>query len=160
MNTERVILTSAGAKQLHVELKRLKSNDRPKVIADIAEARAHGDLSENAEYDAAREQQRILEGRISLLESSLSIAEIIDPAMPSVPGRVIFGARVDLYDADNDNEVTYHLVGNLEADLEKGKISVSSPIGRALLSKNEGDEVQVDAPAGKRCYEILKVRYQ
>jgi len=159
MNTERVILTSRGADQLRVELKKLKSIDRPGVIAAIAEARAHGDLSENAEYDAAKEQQGFIEGRIAELESSLSIAEVIDPAKIGVDGKVVFGATMELYDEQKDCEVVYQLVGNLEADLDKGRISISSPIGRALVGKQEGDEVEVNAPGGKRIYEILKVRY-
>ena len=159
MNTERVVLTSAGAEKLRAELKNLKSVERPKVIAAIAEARSHGDLSENAEYDAAKEQQGFIEGRIAELESSLSIAEVINPKTIAVAGKVVFGARVELYDDEKDSEVTYQLVGNLEADLEQGKISISSPIGRALLGREEGDEVEFNAPGGKRLYEILKVSY-
>ncbi len=159
MNTERVILTRAGAEQLRAELKRLKSVERPRAIDAIAEARAHGDLSENAEYDAAREQQGFIEGRIGQLESSLAIAEVIDPAKIGADGRVVFGATVGLYDAHKGDEVTYQLVGHLEADLEQGRISTNSPIGRALIGKQEGDEIEVDAPAGKRMYEILSVRY-
>ncbi len=159
MNIERVILTSAGAEKLRAELKNLKSVQRPKVIAAIAEARSHGDLSENAEYDAAKEQQGFIEGRIAELEGSLSIAEVIDPGSLANSGKVVFGVKVDLYDEGKDSEVTYQLVGNLEADLEHGKISISSPIGKALLGKEEGDEVEVDAPGGKRVYEILKVNY-
>ncbi len=159
MNTDRVILTHAGAEQLRAELKKLKSVHRPRVIAAIAEARAHGDLSENAEYDAAKEQQGFIEGRISQLESSLSIAEVIDPARIALDGKVVFGATVLLHDDHQGIEVTYQLVGNLEADPDQGRISISSPIGRALISKQLGDEVEVDAPAGKRLYEILAVRY-
>ncbi len=159
MNTDRILLTHAGAAKLRAELKQLKSVDRPKVIDAIAEARAHGDLSENAEYDAAREQQRFIEGRIRELESSLSVAEVIDPSGLGANGKVVFGATVKLYDDHKDSEVTYQLVGNLEADLEQGRISIHSPIGRALISKREGDEIEVNAPAGKRIYEILKVSY-
>ncbi|MGB5707987.1 MAG: transcription elongation factor GreA [Arenicellales bacterium] len=159
MNTERVILTNAGAEKLRAELKNLKSVERPKVIAAIAEARSHGDLSENAEYDAAKEQQGFIEGRIAELEGSLSIAEIIDPKSLANSGKVVFGVKVDLYDEEKDSEVTYQLVGNLEADLEQGKISIRSPIGKALLGKKEGDEVEVNAPGGKRIYEVLKVNY-
>jgi len=159
MNTERVVLTSNGAEKLRAELKNLKSVERPKVIAAIAEARSHGDLSENAEYDAAKEQQGFIEGRIAELESSLSIAEIINPKSIAVAGKVVFGAVVKLFDDEKDAEVTYQLVGNLEADLEQGRISISSPIGRALLGREEGDEVEFDAPGGKRLYEILKVSY-
>ena len=159
MNTERVILTSVGADKLRAELKNLKSVERPKVIAAISEARSHGDLSENAEYDAAKEQQGFIEGRIAELEASLSIAEVIDPRSIAVAGKVVFGAIVELYDAEKETEVTYQLVGNLEADLEQGKISISSPIGRALIGRGEGDEVEFKAPGGKRIYEVLKVRY-
>jgi len=159
MNTERVVLTTAGADKLRAELKNLKSVERPKVIAAIAEARSHGDLSENAEYDAAKEQQGFIEGRIAELEGSLSIAEVINPKSIATPGKVVFGAQVKLYDDGNDSEVSYQLVGNLEADLENGKISISSPIGRALLGKEEGEEVEVNAPGGKKLFEILEVRY-
>jgi len=159
MNSERILLTSAGAERLRAELKRLKTTDRPQVIAAIAEARAHGDLSENAEYDAAKEQQGLIEARIRELESSLSVAEVIDPATLNAPGKVVFGATVSLYDEHRDSDVTYQLVGNLEADLDHGRISIRSPIGRALVGKQEGDEVEVDAPAGKRVYEILKISY-
>jgi len=159
MNTERVVLTTAGAEKLRAELKNLKSVERPKVIAAIAEARSHGDLSENAEYDAAKEQQGFIEGRIAELEGSLAIAEIINPKSIATPGKVVFGATVELYEDENESEVTYQLVGNLEADLENGKISISSPIGRALLGKEEGEEVEVNAPGGKKLYEILKVSY-
>ncbi|MEM7196043.1 MAG: transcription elongation factor GreA [Pseudomonadota bacterium] len=159
MNAERIILTSRGAEELRAELKKLKSEDRPKVIEAIAEARAHGDLSENAEYDAAKEQQGFIEGRIKELESSLSVAEVIDPSSIGANGKVVFGATIELYDDNKDSEVTYQLVGNLEADLDKGRISISSPIGRALIGKSEGDEVEVDAPDGKRLFEILAVTY-
>ncbi len=159
MNSERVVLTSAGAEKLRAELKNLKSVERPKVIAAIAEARSHGDLSENAEYDAAKEQQGFIEGRIAELEGSLAIAEVINPKTIATPGKVVFGATVKLYDDGNESEVTYQLVGNLEADLEHGKISISSPIGRALLGKEEGEEVEVNAPGGKKLYEILNVSY-
>ena len=156
---ERVVLTSRGAEELKAELKKLKSTDRPNVIAAIAEARAHGDLSENAEYDAAKEQQGFIEGRIAELEGNLSIAEVIDPAVIAVEGKVVFGAMVQLYDEQQDSEVSYQLVGNLEADLEKARISISSPIGRALIGKEVGDEVVVNAPSGNRVYEILDVSY-
>jgi transcription elongation factor GreA len=156
---DRVVLTSKGAEQLREELRRLKSVDRPAVIAAIAEARSHGDLSENAEYDAAKEQQGFIEGRISELESSLSIAEVIDPAKIGQDGKVVFGAKVDLYDVDRDTSVSYQLVGNLEADLSHGRISISSPMGKAMLGKLIGDEIEVVAPVGKRTYEILDVNY-
>ncbi len=157
---ERVVLTSNGAKELRAELKKLKSVDRPTIIAAIAEARSHGDLSENAEYDAAKEQQGFIEGRIAELESSLSIAEIIDPTKFGQNGKVVFGAHVDLYDTEQDSNVSYQLVGNLEADLSKGRISISSPIGKALIGKRVDDEIEVVAPAGKRVYEILSVSYK
>jgi len=157
---DRVVLTSNGAKELQAELKKLKSVDRPNVIAAISEARSHGDLSENAEYDAAKEQQGFIEGRIAELESSLSIAEIIDPKKIGQDGKVVFGAHVDLYDTDQDSNVSYQLVGNLEADLSKGRISISSPIGKALLGKHVDDEIEVAAPSGARVYEILNVSYK
>ena len=157
---ERVVLTRKGADALREELKKLKSVNRPRIIAAIAEARSHGDLSENAEYDAAKEQQGFTEGRIAELESSLSIAEIIDPVKIGREDRVVFGAYIDLYDVDADKSVTYQLVGNLEADLNKGRISISSPIGKSLLGKNTGDEIEVSAPGGKRIYEILGVSYK
>jgi len=155
----RVLLTVDGAEKLRAELKRLKSVDRPRVIEAIAEARAHGDLSENAEFDAAKDQQGFIEGRISELEDQLARAEIIDPAKLNAEGKVVFGARVDLYDVDDDSDVSYQIVGELEANLENGQISVTSPIGRALIGKNEGDEVEVETPGGTRVYEIVKVRY-
>lgn len=155
--SNRIVLTKQGAEALQAELKRLKSVDRPNVIAAIAEARSHGDLSENAEYDAAKEQQGFIEGRIAELENSLSIAEVIDPKKIAIKGKVLFGSMVKLYEIEQEIEVTYQLVGNLEADLQTGKISISSPIGKALLGKLEGDEVEVHAPSGKILYEILEV---
>ena len=157
---ERIVLTSAGAEKLRTELRKLKREDRPRVIAAIAEARSHGDLSENAEYDAAREQQGFIEGRIAELESSLSIAEVIDTARIAEQDKVLFGAYLELYDIDRDDTVNYQLVGNLEADLAQGRISVSSPIGRALLGRQRGDEVQFDSPGGRRVFEILDVTYK
>lgn len=157
--TERVLLTHKGAEKLRVELKRLKSEDRPNVIAAIAEARSHGDLSENAEYDAAKEQQGFIEGRIAELESQLSIAEVIDPSKLGVEGKVIFGSTVRLYDVEADSEVSYQLVGDLEADIEQGQISISSPIGKAMIGKEEGDEIEVAAPSGSRFYEVVAVSY-
>ena len=157
---DRVVLTSNGASELRAELMRLKSFDRPNVIAAIAEARSHGDLSENAEYEAAKEQQGFIEGRIAELESSLSIAEIINPVKIAQEGKVVFGAYVDLYDTEQDSNVSYQLVGNLEADLNKGRISISSPIGKALIGKHVDDQVEVIAPGGKRIYEILSVAYK
>ena len=157
---DRVLITVSGAERLHAELKNLKSVRRPKVILAIAEARSHGDLSENAEYDAAKEQQAFIEGRIAELNSQLSIAEVIDPTKLSANGKVVFGAYVKLFDEQKEKEVTYQLVGNLEADLAKGQISLSSPMGKALIAKQEGDEVVVNAPAGDQVYEVLSVRYQ
>jgi len=154
----RVLLTASGAEKLRQELKRLKSVERPRVIAAIAEARAHGDLSENAEFDAAKDQQGFIEGRISELESQLARAEVIDPATLNFGDRVVFGVRVDLYDLDDDVEVSYQIVGELEANLNHGQISVTSPIGRTLIGKQEGDEVEVQTPGGLKMYEIVKVR--
>lgn len=156
---ERVLLTPAGETRLRAELKRLKSSDRPKVIAAIAEARAHGDLSENAEYHAAREQQSFIEGRIKELGSKLSIAEVIDASKSNVQGKVIFGAYVTLYDLDSENEVTYQIVGDLEADLENGKLTISSPLARALIGKEIDDEISFNAPAGVREFEVVDVKY-
>lgn len=155
----RVLLTTDGAEKLREELKRLKSVERPRVIEAIAEARAHGDLSENAEFDAAKDQQGFIEGRISELENQLSRAEVIDPASLNAGGKVVFGAWVDLYDVNGEAEVSYQIVGELEADLDNSQISVTSPIGRALIGKHEGDEVEVETPGGTRTYEIVKVRY-
>ncbi len=157
---DRVILTSNGASELRAELAKLKSTDRRNVIVAIAEARAHGDLSENAEYDAAKEQQGFIEGRIAELESNLSRAEVIDPTKIGQDGKVVFGAYVDLYDVEQDSTVNYQLVGNLEANLNKGRISISSPIGKALIGKYVGDEVEVVAPSGKRIYDITDVVYK
>lgn len=155
----RVLLTAKGAAALQAELKNLKSVERPKVIAAIAEARSHGDLSENAEYDAAKEQQGFVEGRIKELESNLSIAEVIDPSKLNAQGKVVFGALVRLYDEQADADVSYQIVGDLEADISKGQISLSSPIGKALIGKFEGDEFTFQAPSGEKTYEILDVAY-
>ncbi len=156
---ESVPLTSKGAERLREELKHLKQAARPKVIDAIAEARAHGDLSENAEYHAAREEQGFIEGRIKELESSLGKAQIIDPTTLDTGGRVVFGATVELYNTATEDEVTYQIVGNLESNIEKLRISVSSPIARALIGKEEGDEVDVKTPGGVTAYEILSVKY-
>ncbi|MEM7359309.1 MAG: transcription elongation factor GreA [Pseudomonadota bacterium] len=156
---DRVLLTAKGAERLQAELKNLKSVERPKVIAAIAEARSHGDLSENAEYDAAKEQQGFIEGRIKELEGQLGIAEVIDPGKLNAQGKVVFGARVKLYDEEADGEVSYQIVGDLEADIDKGQISLSSPIGRALIGKLEGDEFSFQAPSGEKTFEILEVSY-
>ena len=155
----RVPITTRGAEALRVELRRLKSEDRPNVIKAIAEARAHGDLSENAEYHAAREQQGFIEGRIKELEAKLSHAEIIDVTQLTNTGKVIFGATVELEDEDSGTQQTYQIVGEDEADIKAGRISIGSPIARALVGKSEGDSVEVAAPGGKRNYEIIAVRY-
>lgn len=155
----RAPLTLKGAERLRAELKRLKSEDRPRVIQAIAEARAHGDLSENAEYHAAREQQSFIEGRIKDIEAHLSNSDIIDVASLAVSGRVVFGATVHLEDEDGGNEVVYQIVGDAEADINAGLISVSSPIARALVGKSEGDVVDVMAPGGTKSYEIVAVKY-
>ncbi|HET6603700.1 MAG TPA: transcription elongation factor GreA [Xanthomonadaceae bacterium] len=156
----RAPLTLKGAQALRVELERLKSQVRPQIIAAIAEARAHGDLKENAEYHAAREQQSFAEGRIKELEVTLSNAQVIDVSRLNVGSRVVFGATVDLQDPDSEAAMTYQIVGELEADIKKGLISVSSPIARALIGKHEGDQVVIDAPGGKREFEIVGVRYE
>ena len=152
-------LTVRGAQLLKDELHRLKSVDRPAVITAIAEARAQGDLSENAEYDAARERQGFIEGRIAELEGKLANAQVIDPKLLDAEGRVVFGATVDLEDLGSGDRVTYQIVGEHEADIKAGRISVSSPIARALIGKYAGDVAEVQAPGGVREYEILEVRY-
>jgi transcription elongation factor GreA len=153
-------LTVRGAELLREELQRLKHVERPAVITAIAEARAQGDLSENAEYDAARERQAFVEGRIAEVESKLSNAQIIDPRLVDADGRVVFGATIDLEDVESGDKVTYQIVGDDEADIRSGKISVSSPIARALISRSSGDMARVAAPGGTREYEILDVRYE
>jgi transcription elongation factor GreA len=152
-------LTQKGAEKLRVELKRLKSIERPRIIQAIAEARAHGDLSENAEYHAAREQQGFVEARIKDIEYNLSHCEIIDIAHLPKTGRVVFGATVHLEDMDDGSEVVFQIVGEPEADVGAGLISITSPIARALIGKEEGDEVDVAAPGGVRALEIVTVRY-
>jgi transcription elongation factor GreA len=152
-------MTVEGAERLRAELHRLKTIERPSVIQAIAEARSHGDLSENADYDAAKERQGFIEGRISELESKLANAQVIDPASIDSEGRVVFGATVDLEDGESGDTVTYKIVGDDEADIKHGKISVSSPIARALIGKSEGDTADVQAPGGVRSYDILAVRY-
>lgn len=152
-------LTRRGADLLKEELHRLKSVERPAVITAIAEARAQGDLSENAEYDAARERQGFIEGRIADLESKLANAQVIDPRTLEADGRIVFAATVDLEDLESGDKVTYQIVGDDEADIKSGRISVSSPIARALIGKHAGDIAQVQAPAGLREYEVLAVRY-
>ena len=152
-------LTTRGAQLLKDELHRLKTVDRPAVITAIAEARAQGDLSENAEYDAARERQGFIEGRIAELEGKLSNAQVIDPKLLDAEGRVVFGATIELEDLITDKKTTYQIVGDDEADIKVGKISVSSPIARALIGKYAGDVAEVQAPGGLREYEILDVKY-
>ncbi len=154
-----VPLTVTGAEKLKAELHRLKTVDRPNVIAAIAEARSHGDLSENAEYDAAKERQGFIEGRIAEVEGKLSNAQIIDPKALDADGRIVFGATVDLEDVEAGKPVTYQIVGDDEADLKAGMISVNSPIARALIGKYAGDVAEVQAPGGIREYEIVDVRY-
>ncbi len=156
----KVPITLRGAELLKTELHRLKTVERPKVIAAIAEARSHGDLSENAEYDAAKERQGFLEGRIAEVEGKLGNAQIIDPKLLDADGRVVFGATVALEDMDSGQEVTYQIVGDDEADLKQGKISLNSPVARALIGKYAGDVAEVQAPGGVREYEILDVRYE
>jgi transcription elongation factor GreA len=152
-------LTKAGAERLRDELAKLKRDDRPKVIAAIAEARAHGDLKENAEYHAAREQQGFIEGRIQLLESTISHAQIIDIEKLNPGERVVFGATVTLSDEETAEEKTYQIVGDVEADIKHNRIAVSSPISRALIGQEVGEVVVVRAPAGDREYEIIEVEY-
>ncbi len=156
----KVPLTVAGAEKLREELHRLKTVDRPWVIAAIAEARSHGDLSENAEYDAAKERQGFIEGRIQEVEGKLSHAQIIDPKLLDADGRCVFGATLDLEDQDSGDTVTYQIVGEDEADIKVGKISVNSPMARALIGKYAGDIAQFQAPGGLREYEIIDVRYE
>jgi transcription elongation factor GreA len=152
-------LTRRGAEMLKEELHRLKTVERHAVIQAIAEARAQGDLSENAEYDAAKDKQGFIEGRILELEGKLAAAQIIDPATLHADGRVVFGATVDLQDEDSGAHVTYQIVGEDEADLKLGRISISSPIARALIGKESGDVAEVQAPGGLRSYEVVAVRY-
>ena len=152
-------MTAEGLAKLEEELKQLKAAERPAIIRAIAEARAHGDLSENAEYHAAREKQSFIEGRIAELEAKLSNAQVIDPKSVNADGRVVFGATVDLEDQDSSEQVTYQIVGDDEADIKEGKISVSSPLARALIGKYAGDVVEFQAPGGTREYEVLDVRY-
>lgn len=152
-------ITVRGVELLKTELQRLKTVERPSVINAISEARAQGDLSENADYDAAKERQSFIEGRIQELEGKLSNAHVIDPATLDPDGRVVFGTTVELEDLDSSSKVVYQIVGDDEADIKVGKISISSPIARALINKVEGDVAEVQAPAGVREYEVLSVRY-
>jgi transcription elongation factor GreA len=153
-------MTSRGAEALRAELKRLKTEARPSIIKAIAEARGHGDLSENAEYHAAREQQGFVEGRIGEIESKLANAEVIDPSKLTNTGKVVFGAVVELEDQDDGTRVVYQVAGEDEADIRAGRISITSPIARALVGKSQGDVVDVSAPGGIRSYEIVTVRFE
>ena len=153
-------MTLKGSQRLREELDHLKSVRRPEIIAAIAEARGHGDLKENAEYHAAREQQGFIEGRIKQLESELSNANVIDVAALHAGSRIVFGATVTLADVDTDEEVRYQIVGDLEADIKRGMIAISSPVARALIGKEEGDAITIEAPGGTREFEIVGVAYQ
>jgi len=157
--TGKVPLTARGAEKLRAELKHLKSVERPRVIQAIADAREHGDLKENAEYHAAREQQSFIEGRIEEINAKLSNAEIIDVTTLGSSGRVVFGATVEIVDDDSGEQTTYQIVGEDEADIKEGLISVTSPIARALIGKEEGDVAEFQAPGGLKTYEILSVKY-
>ena len=157
--SQTIPMTPEGFIRLQEELKRLIREERPRVVQAIAEARGHGDLSENAEYDAAKEKQGFIEGRIADLEGKLSNAQIIDPKTLDADGRIVFGATVELEDAESGDTVSYQIVGDDEADIKQGKISVSSPIARALIGKYAGDSVEVQAPGGARHYEVLDVEY-
>ena len=152
-------MTAKGAERLREQLSRLKTVDRPRIIEAIAEARAHGDLSENAEYHAAREQQSFAEGRINAIETALADAQIIDITTLDARGKVVFGATVGLMNLENDTEVSYQIVGEEEADIEQDLISITSPIARALIGREEGDVIGVDAPGGVKEYEVLDVKY-
>ena len=152
-------MTAKGAERLREQLTRLKTIERPRIIEAIAEARAHGDLSENAEYHAAREQQSFVEGRINTIESAIAEAQIIDVSTLDGGGKVVFGATVDLLNLESDEEVMYQIVGEEEADIDQGLISITSPIARALIGREEGDIAGVDAPGGVKEYEVLEVKY-
>lgn len=157
---QKIPMTINGAEQLKEELRRLKTMERPKVIQAIADARANGDLSENADYDAARERQGFVEGRIIEIENKLAMAHVIDPAELNAEGRIVFGAIVEVADSDSGYISTFQIVGDDEADIKQGKISISSPVSRALIGKADGDEVEVQTPAGVRSYEIISIRYE
>ena len=156
----KIPITLVGAEKLRAELHRLKTKDRPAVITAIAEARSHGDITENAEYEAARERQGFIEGRIIELEAKLANAQVIDPKLLDDDGRVVFGTTVDLLDTAGKENVTYQVVGEDEADIKEGKISYSSPIAKALIGKSEGDVVEVRTPGGVKEFEIVGVRYE
>ncbi len=156
----RAPMTKKGAERLRSELERLKFEERPRIVEAIAEARAHGDLKENAEYHAAREQQSFVEGRINELEAALSSAQVIDPTTLGVGDKVVFGATVALEEVDSGKEVTYQIVGDLEADIKQNLIAVSSPIARALIGRREGDSFTFEAPNGHKEYEVVEVSYK
>ena len=158
--TTKVPITARGAEKLRKELARLKTVDRPRIIAAIAEARAHGDLKENAEYHAAREQQSFTEGRIKEIEGKLGHAHIVDVSTLAANGKVVFGCTVEMIDEDSEETVVYQIVGEDEADIKVGMISINSPIARALIARMEGDVVSVTVPGGERCLEIVEVRYE
>ena len=153
-------MTVEGAERLKAELQRLKSVERPAVIQALAEARSHGDLSENADYDAAKERQGFLEGRISEVESKLAHAQVIDPSAIEADGRVVFGSTVEIEDLENGTRTSYQIVGDDEADIKASKISVNSPIARALIGKSKGESAEVTTPRGVRSYEILKIEFK
>jgi transcription elongation factor GreA len=155
----RIPMTVRGAERVKAELHRLKTVERPAVIQAIADARAHGDLSENADYDAAKERQGFIEGRIAELEGKIANAQVIDPASIDAEGRVVFGATVEIEDLDSGERVVYQIVGDDESDIKSGKVSINSPVARALIGKSEGDTAEVLAPAGKRTYSIVSVAY-
>jgi len=152
-------MTVRGAERVKAELHRLKTVERPAVIQAIADARAHGDLSENADYDAAKERQGFIEGRIAELEGKIANAQVIDPASLDAEGRVVFGATVEIEDLDSGERVVYQIVGDDESDIKAGKVSINSPVARALIGKSEGDTAEVQAPGGVRAYEIVNVDY-
>ena len=155
----RMPITAEGAERLRRQLDELKSVERPAVIQALAEARAHGDLSENAEYHAARERQGFIEGRIATIEEALAVAEIIDVTKIDADGKIVFGATIELFNLDTEQEVRYQIVGEMEADIDKGLLSVTAPIARAMIGKEEGDVIQVNAPGGIVEYEVLSVAY-
>jgi transcription elongation factor GreA len=155
----RIPMTVRGAERVKAELHRLRTVERPAVIQAIADARAHGDLSENADYDAAKERQGFIEGRIAELESKIANAQVIDPASIDAEGRVVFGATVEIEDLDSGERVIYQIVGDDESDIKAGKVSINSPVARALIGKSEGDTAEVQAPGGVRAYEIVNVDY-
>ena len=155
----RIPVTAKGARRLRQQLDQLKSVERPKIIQALKEARAHGDLSENAEYHAARERQGFLEGRIATIEETLAVAEIIEIEKIHADGKIVFGATVDLFNLESEQEVRYQIVGEKEADIDQGLLSVTAPIARALIGKEEGDVIEVNAPGGIIEYEVLKVAY-